>query len=362
MLRCIWPLVFAASCLVLQGCSIDLPRPTKIESKSRGMSSHRPAPGSKSPQWSSGQLVTNTVAAISGEHGDPYSRLIVDLTGLLGRNQLRLRPVASRGPRQDLIDLLNEPEIDAAIVQADALEACETGVQTAAREQLRYLFRAPNLELHVVAPLAITDLRQLEGRKVNIDQPDTGTHLTARLIFEKLGIKPDFTTYDQFTARNSLKSGEIEAAVVLASRPSGEVLVFPSQGFHLLPIPPDETLLNYTASQFTSHDYPHLVGAGKTVETIAVGRILVVRDRPKGSARYRHLARLTEALHGRFDELQQAGSHPGWRNIDPLKLEPGWQWFTPAQDIIRLKSKQAEKLHLPDRPVALSHAFAVVPE
>jgi TRAP-type uncharacterized transport system substrate-binding protein len=344
MFRCVWLLFSVALCFSVQGCSSDLQSSARVSAKAKSTVPHRPSPSSKAPfQWSSGQAQARTVSAISGEQGDAYSRTIIDLTEVLRQSQLRFRPISSQGPRQDLLDLLYRPDIDVAVVQTDALESLETRSQAAARERLRYLFRVPNRELHVVASRAITDIRQLEGRKVNIDRPESSTHLTARLVFEKLGIKPDFTTHDQFTARNSLKSGEIQAAVVLASRPSAEVLVFPFQGFHLLSIPLEEGIRNYIPGRLTANDYPHLVEAGSSIETVAVGRILAVRDWPAGSARYKRLTRLTEALHGRLEELQKAGHDLGWRNVDPLEPAPGWQRFKPAQDLLHQRAKQADE-------------------
>ena len=50
-------------------------------------------------------------------------------------------------------------------------------------------------------------------------KPDlSGTNLTSRLIFEKLGVKPEMTTFDQASSYARLKSGEIQAAVYVAGQ------------------------------------------------------------------------------------------------------------------------------------------------
>ncbi|WP_046868727.1 TAXI family TRAP transporter solute-binding subunit [Microvirga massiliensis] len=262
---------------------------------------------------------------------------------ILDRDRLRLRPIPGRGPLQDLVDLLHRPDIDVAIVQTDALEAMTD--QADASKRLRYLFRVPNQELHVLALRDITEIRQLEGRKVNIDRPGSGTHLTARALFDKLGITVEFTTDDQVTARQRLQSGEIQAAISLASRPSSEILDFPSYPsygqFHLVSIPFEESVSNYIPAQFTADDYPHLVKAGQRVETIAVGRVLAVRDSPRASSRYRRLTRLSEVIHARFDELKQKGHDPRWAEIDLSATAPGWQRFEPAQNLLDRSARQA---------------------
>jgi uncharacterized protein len=258
-----------------------------------------------------------------------------DLDGILDRNRLRVRPIASKGPVQDLSDLLHRPDTDIAIVQTDALDAVSGRAREEARGRLRYLFRVPNEELHILVPRDITDIRQLEGRKVNIDRPESATHVTAQLVFEKLGIRPEFSTDDQATARQRLRSGEIQAAVVLASRPSSDILAFPSEGrFHLVSIPFEESVAGYPPGQLTADDYPNLVEPGRRVETVAVSRVLAVRDWPEGSVRYQRLARVANLIYAGLDELKKTGQNLRWQEVSPSAVAPGWERFRPAQNVL----------------------------
>jgi TRAP-type uncharacterized transport system substrate-binding protein len=231
-----------------------------------------------------------------------------------------------------------------AIVQTDAVRALPEEAQAAAREQLRYLFRVPGRDLHILAPRGIKDVRELDGLKVNIGRPESGTHLTARLIFEKLGIRPEFLTDDQKTAHQRLRSGEIQAMALLAARPSSEVLAFPSEGqFHLLPGPTEQVGRDYTPSWFTSDDYPHLVEAGRRIETASVGRVLAVGNWSEGSPRYRRVARLAEALDVHFEELKQSGNSLRWRDVGRADGAPGWQRFKLVRDLVDRSIRQADQ-------------------
>jgi uncharacterized protein len=358
MFRFIGLLVFAVLCSSLEGCSNESPRSASV-AMTGDTANDRRSSGSQAVSRR-GSEQTLAISAITGEENSTYSRTIVDLTEVLDRAQLRLQPVASQGPRQDLLSLLHRSNIDVAVMQTDVLEALPDHVQAAARERLRYVFRVPNKELHVLAPRDVTEVHQLEGRKVNIDRPGSGTHLTARFVFERLGIKPEFTTYDQLTARKRLQSGEIQAAILLAPRLSGEVLAFPSYGqFHLLPIPLEEGIRSYYPARFTADDYPHLVENGRPVETIAVGRVLAVREWREGSARHQHLTRLAEAIYSHFDELQQPGHDPGWRDVDPLAPAPGWQQFRPAQNLLDERAQQADERRAFERFAAASGMCSV---
>jgi uncharacterized protein len=369
MFRCVYVFVAAAACLCLEGCSSD-PRGTATGAgKTRDAAPvSTPSASVASSRKASVQTYPNTIRVVSGEENSTYSRTVIDLMTILDRDRFRFQPIPGRGPLGNLVDLLRRPDIrpdidvgivqtdalealmgsaqaDVAIVQTDALEALMDSAEADAGERLRYLFRVPNQELHVLALRDITEIRQLEGRKVNIDRPGSSTHLTARAMFDKLGIKAEFTTDDQATALQRLESGEIQAAISLASRPSREILGFPSYRsygrFHLVSIPFEESVASYFPARFTADDYPDLVEAGRPIETIAVGRVLAVRDPPRGSSRYRRLTRLSEIIHARFDELKQTGHDPRWAEIDFSAAAPGWQRFEPAQNLLDRNARQA---------------------
>jgi len=378
MFRCVFALLVATFCLGLGGCSSEPSATAAVAGQARDAvirraphASHAPMPprrGVAQMQRVAGAPQQNAEAApavasftiISGEETGAYPRVIADLSAILDRDLWRFQPIASRGPQQDLLDLLHQPSTDIAIVQTDAVEALTGHIQAAAREKLRYLLPVPSKELHVLAPLDITDIRQLDGRRVNIDLPESGTHLTARLIFEKLGVKPEFTTYDQASAHQRLRSGEIQAAVLLAPRPSIEIVGFRSDGrFHLLPVSAGDKAPGYSQSQFTMDDYPHLIGAGRRIETLAVGRVLAIRDWAEGSPRYQRLARLIEAIHARLGELRQPGRDPRWKEVDMAAEVPGWQRFRPAQSLLDSKSRQSDERHAFERFVAASGLCAL---
>jgi hypothetical protein len=199
---------------------------------------------------------------------------------------------------------------------------------------LRYITRLYNEEVHILAGADIVDIRQLEGKKVNIDKPGSGTNLTARIIFDKLAIKPDFTQFDQGSSYERLRAGEIQAALYVAGRPVRAMAEFQSNGrFHLLPIPYEgELAQTYFPSQLTSADYPHLISANKAVQTLAVGSVLAAFNWPKGSDRYRRLERLVDAFFSRFDEFLQPGRHAKWKEVNLAAEVPGWKRFKPAED------------------------------
>jgi TRAP transporter TAXI family solute receptor len=250
---------------------------------------------------------------------------------------MRVLPTIGRGSLRNLRDIMFLRGIDIGIVQMDARDGLRAeGLQDAALSRLRYITRLYNEEIHILAHREITNLRQLGGRKVNIDKAGSGTNLTARLIFEKLGIKPDFTEYDQASSYERLRSGEIQAALYVAGRPVRAISEFQANGeFHLVPIPFEgEIAESYFPAKFTRADYPRLIQEGQEVETLAVGSILAVFNWPENSDRYKRVERFVNAFFSRFDEFLQPGRHPKWKEVSLTAEVPGWQRIKAAQDWI----------------------------
>jgi uncharacterized protein len=280
-----------------------------------------------------------TLGVISGGADGTYIRIAADLANVLDGDEMRILPIIGRGSLQNLRDIMFLRGVDIGIVQMDAREGLGVdNIKNQAVQRLRYIARLYNEEVHVLANRSITDIRQLEGKKVNIDKPGSGTNLTARLIFEKLGIKPDFTTFDQASSYERLRSGEIEAALYVAGRPVRAISEFQGEGrFHLLSVPFEgEIAESYFPARLTNADYPNLVDPDKPAETLAVGSILAVFNWPERSDRYKRVEKFVNAFFSRFAEFQKPGRHPKWKEVNLAASVPGWERVKPAQDWLDL--------------------------
>jgi uncharacterized protein len=287
------------------------------------------------PAFNSSRVNAGTVGIVSGGADGTYIRIAADLANVLDGDNLRVLPMIGRGSLQNLRDIMFLRGVDIGIVQMDAREQLKAeNLQTDAVRRLRFITRLYNEEVHIIANRDIADIRQLEGKKVNIDKAGSGTNLTARLIFEKLGVKPELTTYDQGSSYERLRSGEIQAAVYVAGRPVRAIAEFQSEGrFHLLPIPFEgEIAESYFPARFANADYPRLVDQDKPVETLAVGSLLAVFNWPENSDRYSRVSRFVDAFFSRFDEFLQPGRHPKWKEVNLAADVPGWERVKPAQD------------------------------
>ncbi|EIM26972.1 TRAP transporter solute receptor, TAXI family [Microvirga lotononidis] len=287
------------------------------------------------PAFDPSRANAGTLGVISGGADGTYIRIAADLANVLDGEDLRVLPMIGRGSLQNLRDIMFLRGVDIGIVQMDAREQLKAeNLQNDAVRRLRFITRLYNEEVHIIADREITDIRQLDGKKVNIDKAGSGTNLTSRLIFDKLGIKPDMTTFDQASSYAKLKSGEIQAAVYVAGRPVRAIAEFQTDGrFHLLSIPFEgEIAESYFPARLANADYPQLVDKDNSVETLAVGSLLAVFNWPENSDRYKRVKRFVDAFFSRFDEFLQPGRHPKWKEVNLAADVPGWERVKPAQD------------------------------
>ncbi|WP_457089540.1 TAXI family TRAP transporter solute-binding subunit [Microvirga sp. P5_D2] len=300
-----------------------------------GASAQPSPPPAPSPVPETARANAGTLGVISGGADGTYIRIAADLANVLDGEDLRILPMIGRGSLQNLRDIMFLRGVDIGIVQMDAREQLKVeGLQDNAVRRLRFITRLYNEEVHIIASRDITDIKQLDGKKVNIDKVGSGTNLTSRLIFDKLGIKPELTTFDQASSYARLKSGEIQAAVYVAGRPVRAIAEFQTEGrFHLLSIPFEgEIAESYFPARFANNDYPQLVDTDKPVETLAVGSLLAVFNWPENSDRYNRVRRFVNAFFSRFDEFLQPGRHPKWKEVNLAADVPGWERVKPAQE------------------------------
>ncbi|HVY16040.1 MAG TPA: TAXI family TRAP transporter solute-binding subunit [Rhodopila sp.] len=290
-------------------------------------------------------LNQNAVGLATGGPGGTYSRMGVDLSTLLNNpsrtDPFRVVVSLSQGSVNNIQDLFDLRNIDLAIVQSDVLEAFSPTED--ARDELRKRFRliAPlhREEIHILGR-AIHSLEGLEGKRVNIDAPGSGTQITARHLFAQLNIHPQFTEMTSLQARDALLGGQIDALVYVVGRPadlfkgiSGEKAMQADLSF----VPIDRTVQNideYGPAQLTSDDYPNLIGQNETVPTRAVTAVMAVYawSPQQNPVRYLAAKRFVERFFDHAGELSHSGFSKSWCAVDLGKSVLGWQRFEPAAD------------------------------
>jgi len=283
------------------------------------------------------QLNANTLTLMTGAFGSTYAQMGADLSSVLDNGlDLRVVPAMGRGSVQAVADILLLRGVDAGIVRKDTLAYLERkGFADNIRNQFVYVTKMFNEEMHVLAPKAIQTIRDLDGKTVATDLPDSSTFVTSINVFESLGIKPHLLYIEPRIALEMLRKGEIDAMIVVEGKPVQWLNQVNDPNLHLVAVDYDKALReDYLPAQLSAEDYPNLIAPSTRVGTIAAEAVLAAYNWQPGNDRYRRLALLVESLFSHTAQLQQPPFHPKWHELALAAPVAGWTRFKVAQDWI----------------------------
>jgi len=132
---------------------------------------------------------------------------------------MHVLPIVTRGPTDNVNDLLYLRGVDAAIINSDSLEEYKSQVPQIQRRIAFILSLFPS-ELHVFVRPEIRSLRDLVGKKVNFNTQGTAAAYSGPLIFSRLGLDVQKTFIPHPVALEQLRRGEISGVVFVTSKHS----------------------------------------------------------------------------------------------------------------------------------------------
>jgi len=281
------------------------------------------------------QLNANTVSLMTGSFGSTYAQVGADLASVLDNGTaLRILPVMGRGSVQAVSDILLLRGVDAGIVRKDTLSYLDRkDFAKDIRNQFVYVAKLFNEEMHVLAPRTIKSVRDLDGKTVVVDLPDSSTFVTAINVFEQLGIRPHLVYQEPRLAVDQLRKGEVDAIVAIEGKPVQWLSQITDRNLHLVPVEYAKNLQEeYLPSKLSAQDYPNLVADGASVETVAAEAVLASYNWAPNSDRYRRLALLVDTMFDKVTQLQRPPFHPKWKEMAPRATVSGWTRFKAAQE------------------------------
>jgi hypothetical protein len=246
---------------------------------------------------------------------------------------MQVLPIVTRGPTENVNDLLYLKGVDAAIINTDSLEEYKLQVPQIQR-RIAYVINLFPSEVHIFVRPEIRSLSDLAGKKVNFNTQGTAAAYSGPLIFSRLGIAVTSMFIPHPVALEQMRRGEIAAVVFVTSKPV-EAFVKGKweEGFRFLPVEYGSKFEDYyVASYLEPEDYPNLIAKGERIATIAVPTILASFNWRPDSPRYRRAARFVGELFSRIDKLQSPGFDPKWKNVDLKARVPGLERFQAAQE------------------------------
>lgn len=308
------------------------------------------APLPSKPQLGSlGERVNaNTIAIVSGNLNATYLSIAYDMSAVLDDgDEFRVLPVVGKGGGQNIKDVRFLKGVDLGITQSNLLGTYQRSNEIGAiDDKIVYIAKLFNEEMHLIvrADSGIASIEQLAGKRVNFSDVGSGTQLSTRDIFERLGIQPDEVNMGQADAFEKLKSGEIAATVLIAGKPAASMgKLKAAEGFRILPVAFAKPLqTDYLPATLSAEDYPGLIAPGQRVETVAVGAVLIAFNWPKGTDRYRRIQKFVDNFFPKLAEFQKPPRHPKWREANLAAVLPGWRRFEGAEEWLRSRAKLAQ--------------------
>ncbi len=150
---------------------------------------------------------------------------------------MQVLPIVTRGPTENVNDLLYLKGVDAAIINSDTLEEYKSQVPQI-QQRIAYILSLFPSELHIFVRPEIKTLADLVGKKVNFNTQGTAAAYSGPLIFSRLGIDVDKMFIPHPVALEKMRHGdEIVAVVFVTSKPVDAFVKGKwEEGFKFLPV------------------------------------------------------------------------------------------------------------------------------
>ncbi|MGI9491430.1 MAG: TAXI family TRAP transporter solute-binding subunit [Geminicoccaceae bacterium] len=287
---------------------------------------------------------SGTVGVLSARSDSTFTRLADDMGIVLDDDNLRVLTTLGGGSLQNVEDLLVLRGIDVAFTQADTLSFYDNvDVFPGLKNLISYIAKVHDEEFHLLTTVEINNIDDLAGKRVNFGKEGTGTFLTSSIVFDKLGLTVEATTYPHSEAFELLKSGEIAAMAKVDGKPVGLLQKASlDDRVHLIEVPYERLSDTYNSATLSHQDYPELFAPNDYVDTVSVPSLLAVYNWPTDHPRGIKVNRFIEALFERFGEFTNPakGFDDKWQQINLGDEVPGWTRASKAAEILESSQTQ----------------------
>ncbi len=277
----------------------------------------------------------HVVGIMAGTPGSSDLDMAADLSLAFSKGyELRIIPMVGEGSIKDVEDLLYLRGVDMAVVQQDVIDfMVQEKIYPDLADAVRLVVPLSQDQFHLLARKDMPTIYHLAGQKVNYGPEDTGSFTTSSVVFEKLGIDVEVTTYPHQVALEKLRTGEIAAMVRASAKP---VKTFddvkPEDNLHFLSMPIEALAQTYNGAKLTAEDYPGIVDPAQPIDTVSIANVLVCYNWPREHPRGTAVAELAKRITSEFATLQTDDYHEAWKEIDINQTIPGLKRFWAVED------------------------------
>jgi TRAP-type uncharacterized transport system substrate-binding protein len=275
---------------------------------------------------------------LGGYPGTTYFNLVHDMAGALAgeSGDLRLIALDAPGGIESLRDLLLLRGVDLAVVPenvldyADAMATFGSGL----RGRLTYVTQLYREEVHFLVGPGTDSYENLRGKKIAVPPEDGNAEFTVRDLLRRLRIDAEVVKVAAADAIDDVRSGTFAALVLMGGKPLRFVAALPKDGgLRLLALPSTQALGDdYSPGSFSADDYPALISAERTIDTVAVSAVLVANNAAKSEESNRRIAKFVPTFFGALSELAGPQWHPKWSEVNLAASLTRWPRFPAAKE------------------------------
>lgn len=180
----------------------------------------------------------------TGNEVGTYYAIGEDLEELGKQNNLDIDIIPTRGSLQNIHNVSQYESVPLGITQSDILaflnifgnddEAIQQGAK--AMSIVSPLYQE---EVHLIARREINSIQELDGKRVSVGEPESGTSLTAVTLLYDFGVNPgDVLSLESKQGINALRDGRIDALFYVIGAPARvlEEEISTADNLHLLPL------------------------------------------------------------------------------------------------------------------------------
>ena len=245
------------------------------------------------------------------------SRMAREFVETLGDQGAQGRAIVGSTAPTGIAKVMRTDMADFAIVTLDSL-AVSVKYQPDWGKRVPVVAPLAPETIEVVAGKDVKSLGDLAGKSVSFGDPDGTTGISAKLLFQRLGVTVSPVYEPLADALSAMAAGKRDAVVVLGGQEAHALDGFGADGrFRLVPIPWSAPLEQvYAPARVTSADRPNLIAANDSVETVAAPMALVAVDAPTGSPRADAIGKTARAFFDSYETTLVPGREPHWRDVN----------------------------------------------
>jgi len=255
----------------------------------------------------------------TGRQTGTYYQFGQDISRLVAKDQIQVNVLESQGSVDNLLALWDRRSVQLAISQSDVLFfMAELGDEKTRRlvDDFRVVMPLYLEEAHLLARENIKQLSDLEGKRVAIGEPGSGTAMSAEIFLKVSQIQPSAgAAVGGGKAIEALKAGEIDALFYVAGSPVRllQERVSADDGLHLVPVASEE--LSKLYGPMVTIPAGTYAWQTEALETIGIEAALMTLAFAPENAECASVRKVSQAIVDGLDWLKQKG-HEKWGNVD----------------------------------------------